>query len=128
MVIEEWQAFTPSTFLSVSTVTVALISPASPFYFRCIQRKAATYLLLQQHIYGAEKTQTLQVRVLRLMPKTTVPNEFGLPMCATAGLDPRTLVEVCAKEEQSQCPSLITATSIEAAAVMQEGSGSCMAS
>ena len=44
------------------------------------------YMLMQ----WAEAAQTLQVRVLRLVPKAAVKNECGLPMCAMAGLEPQT--------------------------------------
>ena len=39
-------------------------------------------------MYRAESTQTLQVRVLRLVLNAAVHNEYGLLMCAVAGSNP----------------------------------------
>ena len=39
-------------------------------------------------MYRTELAQTLQISVLRPVPKATVHNECGLPMCAVDGLEP----------------------------------------
>ena len=70
---------------------VVFISSPSLLHFRHPE-KADSYSFTNTYAHvRVESAQTLQLRVLRPMPKALVLNDCGLPMCALVGFYPWTL-------------------------------------
>ena len=78
--------------MTVALISVAVLLSPPP--------KGGKLLIYSPILMLAESAQTLQVTVLCPVPKAVVHNECGLPMCAVAGFEPRTVA--CHAKERSQ--------------------------